>query len=83
MSQVVACPSVIILFYEQRWEGGVFKVMIIDHFLVLQVFGKVKEWFIFEVCEMIRVLHLVACPVGFNLLCDRVHQGGMLKLVKK
>ena len=48
-----------------------------------QVFGKVKEWFILEVREMIKVLHLVACAMGFNLLCDRVHQGGMLKLVKK
>lgn len=24
---------------------------------------------------------LVPCPTGFNLLCDRVHHGGMLKLI--
>ena len=47
-----------------------------------QVAIKVKKWLILEVHEMIRVLHLVACPMVFNLLCDRVHQGGMLKLVK-
>ena len=31
---------------------------------------------------MIRVLHVAACPVGFNLICDRFQHGGMLKLVK-
>ena len=47
-----------------------------------QVAIKVKKWLILEVHEMIGVLHLVACPMVFNLLCGRVHQGGMLKLVK-
>ena len=47
-----------------------------------QVAVKIKNWLILEVHEMIGVLHLVACPMVFNLLCDRVHQGGMLKLVK-
>ena len=32
---------------------------------------------------MIRVLHLFPCRTDFNLLCDRVHQEGMLKRVKK
>ena len=29
--------------------------------------------------EMIRVLHLVACPMNFNLLCDLGQQLGGLK----
>ena len=35
MSDVVACPIVFILFYEQDWQGAVFKVMKNDRFLVL------------------------------------------------
>ena len=31
---------------------------------------------------MIRVPHVVACPMDFNLLCDRGQQGGVLKLTK-
>ena len=31
---------------------------------------------------MIRVPHVVACPMDFNLLCDRGQQGGVLKLQK-
>ena len=29
---LVACPILFILFYEQDWQGGVFKVMKNDHF---------------------------------------------------
>ena len=36
-----------------------------------QVFGQVKEWLIVELREIIRVPHIVACPMNFNLLCDR------------
>ena len=32
--------------------------------------------------EMIKVLHIVACTMVFNLLCDRGHQGEVLKLMK-
>ena len=31
---------------------------------------------------MIRVPHAAAYPIDFNLLCDRVQQGGVLKLMK-
>ena len=90
LSHVVACPIVFILFYDQSWQGGVFKFMKIDYFSSVfsalghfsQVFGKVKEWLILELHEMIRVLHAVACPMGFNLLYDRAQQGGELKLAK-
>ena len=34
VSHVVACP-IVFLFYEQDWLEGVFKVMKIDHYLVL------------------------------------------------
>ena len=32
-----------------------------------------------EMHEMIRVPHVVTGPMGFNLLCDRGQQGGLLK----
>ena len=90
VSHAVACPIVFILFYDQSWQGGVFKFMKIDYFSSVfsplgpfsQVFGKVKEWLILELHEMIRVLHTVVCPMGFNFLCDRAQQGGVLKLAK-
>ena len=31
----------------------------------LQIFGQVKEWLISELCEMIKVTHIVACPMDF------------------
>ena len=31
---VVAGPIIFFLFYDQDWQGRVFKVMTIDHFLV-------------------------------------------------
>ena len=34
MLQVVACPTVFILFYDQYWQGGVLKLMKNDRFLV-------------------------------------------------
>ena len=30
-----------------------------------QIFGEVKEWLILELCEMIKVPHIVACPMVF------------------
>ena len=39
-----------------------------------------KEWLILELHEMIRALHVVACPVDFNLLCDLGQQLGVLKI---
>ena len=44
-----------------------------------QVFGQFKELLILKLREMIRVLHVVAFPVDFNLLCDRGQQGRVLK----
>ena len=31
---VIARPIVFMLFYDRGWQGGVFKIMKIDHFLV-------------------------------------------------
>ena len=65
-----------------------FKVIKNDHIFSIfsrlapypQVFGQVNEWLIVGLHEMIRVPHVVACPMDFNLLWDRGHQGGVLKL---
>ena len=46
-----------------------------------QVFGQVKV--LLELHEMIRVPHVVTGSMGFNLLCDRGQQGGLLKPRKK
>ena len=35
--------------------------------------------YILELHEMIRVPHVLACPIDFNLLCDRVQQEGVLR----
>ena len=34
VSRVASCPIIFILFYGRGWQGGVFKVMKNDHFLV-------------------------------------------------
>ena len=47
-----------------------------------QVFRQVKEWLILELHEIIRVLHVVACPIDFSLLCDGVRQERVLKPTK-
>ena len=30
-----------------------------------QIFGQVKKWLTLELCEMIKVPHIVACPMVF------------------
>ena len=34
VSHIVVCPIVFILFYERSCQGGVFKIMKNDHFVV-------------------------------------------------
>ena len=46
------------------------------------VFGQVNEWPILELHEMIRVLHLVACPVTFILFYGRDWQARVFKFMK-
>ena len=66
MLHVVANPTVFILFYEQCWVRGVFKVIKNDHFLVFltvrvlfpKFFAQVKEWLILELHET-RMEHLI------------------------
>ena len=48
----------------------------------LQVFGQVKEFLILGLGEIIRVLHLVGCPMDFDLLCDLGQQREVLKRMK-
>ena len=64
-----------------------FKVLKNDHIFSIfsrfapypQVFGQVNEWLIVGLHEMIRVPHVVACPMYSNLLCDQGQQDGVLK----
>ena len=37
VSHVVACPFAFLLFFERRWQEGVFKIMKTHHFLVFLV----------------------------------------------
>ena len=46
------------------------------------MFGQVKEKFMLKLHEMIRVLHVVACPIIFILFDDPDWQRGVLKLTK-
>ena len=64
-------------------------VMKFDHFLVFlavwvlfpYVFGQLRELLILGSNEMIRVVHVIACPVDFDLLCDTGQQPGVLKML--
>ena len=58
-----------------------------NYFLVFldlfqEVFGQFKEQLLLEFHEMKRVPNVVACPKGFNLLCDRSQMGESLKPTK-
>ena len=41
-----------------------------------------KEWIILKSYEMMRVIHVVACPMNFNLLYYRGQWGGVLTPIK-
>ena len=87
---VVACPTNFILFYDQDWQGGVFKVLknyhfssifsLVDHFPC--VFEHVKEWLLLQLHETIRMSYLVACPNVFILFYEQGLQGGVFKVMK-
>ena len=44
------------------------------------VSGQVRDWLILELYEIIRVLHVLMCPMNFDLLCDLSLQLGVLKM---
>ena len=46
---------IFILFGDQDWQGGVFKVIQNDHF------GQVKGWVMFELHKIKQVPHVVEC----------------------
>ena len=85
---VVGCPIVFTLFYDPYWQGGVLKLMKNGHIfsifsrfgLFLQVFEQVIGWPILELYKMIRVLHVVSCPIVFIWFYDWDWQGEVLKL---
>ena len=74
----VTCTIIFIWFYDQDGQGGVFKVMKSNHFLVFLAvwviwptfFGHVREWLMLELREILRMLHGFACLMDLNLLCD-------------
>ena len=66
LSHIVACPIAFILFYDQGWQGRLFKVMkkwsFISAFSRLghfpKDFGQVKEWLVLELHKIIRVSNI-------------------------
>ena len=50
--------------------------------LFAQGFKQVKEWLMLELHEMIKVLHVVACPIVFILFYKRGWQGGVFNVMK-
>ena len=89
LPHVVACPIVCILFNEQCWQGGVYKVMKNDHFLKFLVvwvifpkfLGKLRSSLYYN-CVKWWVLHVHAFPTVSILfyVCD--WQGGVLKVIR-
>ena len=63
-------------------ENDLFLIIFSQLDSFLRIFGKVKELLILELHEMIKALHPVACPMNFNLICDRGQQGRTLKPIK-
>ena len=48
----------------------------------IQAFRQVKEWFILELHEMIRVPHVVACIIVFVFFYGWDWQGGLFKVME-
>ena len=90
VSHLVACLIIFILFYEESWQGGVFKVMKNDEILEFfsrldpfpQAFGQVKEQLILGLQKTKLVPHLFACSIVFILFYERSSQGGVFKIMK-
>ena len=92
VSHVDACPIAFILFYERSWQEEVLRFMKNDQFLVFlavwvlfpMFMGRLMYgWSIIKLHEMIKVLHVVACPIIFTLFDDIHWQGRVLKLFKR
>ena len=87
VSHVAACPIVSILFHKQSWQGGVFKTMKTDHFLVFlavrvlfpKFLGRLRVAYI-RTAWNYKGAHVVLCKMDFNLVRYRCQQGGVLKL---
>ena len=75
---IILCTIVFILFYDQDWEGRVFKVMKNKYFFSIfwwlgyfpQVIGQVKEWLMLKLHKIIRVSHANAFTIIFILFYD-------------
>ena len=65
----IVYSMVFILFCDQTRHGecsnGKYSILSICSRLgsFPQIFGQVKEWLMFELCGMIKVTHIVACPM--------------------
>ena len=63
---------------DRGWQAGVLKLLKNDHFKVFfsylnpnpQFFVKVKEKFLLKLHEMIRMSHVIECPIVFIFLCN-------------
>ena len=89
VSHAVACPIVLILFYDRDLQGGrsaqrydkwsFFSIFSsLGHFP--QVFGQVKEWLTLELQKVIVVSHVVACLIVF-LYYQRGWPGRVFKII--
>ena len=82
---VAACSVVFSLLCGLGRQAGVLRFIKNAHFLiflgvwVLFLFGQVKEWLILELHEMIKVSHILACPIVFILPCYLGQHGRVLK----
>ena len=82
---VAAWSVVFSLFYGLGRPAGVLRLIKNVHFLiflavwVLFLFGQVKELLTLELHEMIKVSHILACPIVFILLRYLDQHGRVLK----
>ena len=82
---IAACSVVFSLLCGLGKPAGVLRLIKNAHFLiflavwVLFLFGKVKEWLMLELHEMIKVSHILACTIVFILLCYLGQHGRVLK----
>ena len=83
MLDLVLCPTVFIFLFDEGQQGKfiksykaqIYKKLSFTGFFTRlgtfpQVFRHVKMWLILELHEIIRVSHLVTCPVVFILFDD-------------
>ena len=86
---IFAYPVVLILLCNLGWQAGMLKLMKKAQFLVFLVVSVLFPKFLarlgidlLELYEMTRVLHILAWPIIFILVCDLGRNRGVLKHTK-